>query len=289
MHPDRRVAMTVSCRDCDSIAKVDGAGSITVLSGERVQIMHNGLRVVAGGYHGDWMSRVIAGLDGHHEPQEERIFHHLLQAARPDTLMVELASHWSYYALWYLQEVPNSRALCVEPDPQHVQIGRRNAALNDLARRVRFVEAWVGEHGEAQHAGACESTGERRTLPLLDMEGVLELTGDRRIELLHMDAQGAELGFLRSMPRVRDAFQVRFLMVSTHHCSISGSSSTHEDCLAIVRALGGHVLAQYSVHQSFSGDGLIAASFDTADAALRMPAISRNTAAQSLFPDDAPC
>lgn len=281
--------MTVNCRDCDGIAKVSGAGGIVAHDGECVQIMHNGLRVVAGGYHGNWMSRVIAGLEGHHEPQEERIFHHLLQAARPETLMVELASHWAYYALWYLRDVPRSRALCVEPDPQHMSIGRRNAALNDLAGRVRFVEAWVGENAQRLHTGRCESTGECRTLPQLDMKGVLELAGGRTIELLHMDAQGAELGFLHSMQRVQGESKVRFVMVSTHHWSISGSRFTHEDCLAVIQALGGHVLTEYGVHESFSGDGLIAASFDSADAEMKMPTISRNTAARSLFPDDTPC
>src|SRR5204863_4611688 len=37
-----RVAMTTSCRDCDSIDKVPNAGCIESHGGERVQVMHNG-------------------------------------------------------------------------------------------------------------------------------------------------------------------------------------------------------------------------------------------------------
>jgi hypothetical protein len=37
------------------------------------------------------------------------------------------------------------------------------------------------------------------------------------------------------------------------------------------------------VEESFSGDGMIAASFDPADASLVIPPISRNTPENSLF------
>ena len=70
-----RVAMTTSCRDADSIPKVRDAGQVLQVDGDLVQVMHNGVRVAAGAYHGEWMSRIIAELRGHHEPQEERLFH----------------------------------------------------------------------------------------------------------------------------------------------------------------------------------------------------------------------
>ena len=46
-------------------------GQTQVLSdGTRVQIMHNGLRVLADGYCGEWMTQLIARCRGCHEPQE---------------------------------------------------------------------------------------------------------------------------------------------------------------------------------------------------------------------------
>src|SRR5438132_1030898 len=103
MDTTNRVAMTVGCRDADPIPKVIDAGRIVDDAIAPIQIMHNGMRVLAGAYHGEWMARVIDGLRGHHEPQEERVFHHLICAARPGSVMVELASFWAYYTIWYLQ------------------------------------------------------------------------------------------------------------------------------------------------------------------------------------------
>ena len=280
-----RVAMTTSCRDADSIPKVGDAGQVLQVDGNLVQVMHNGVRVAAGAYHGEWMSRIIAELRGHHEPQEERLFHELVGLARPGTVMVELASHWSYYTLWFLRSVPGSRALCVEPDPVHMATGRRNAALNGATARIGFVEAWIGGEHVACHTARCESNAMPRTLPCLDMDAVLRALGEEAVELLHMDAQGAELDFLRSLGGAIERRKLRFAMVSTHHASISGSPSTHADCLAVIRDLGGTILSEFDVSQSFSGDGLIAASFRQEDRTLRMPPISRNATERSLFPE----
>lgn len=74
-----RIEMTVGCHDCASIPKVMNAGQIVTERGERVQVMHNGLKVLAGGYHGDWMAEIITRLRGHHEPQEEMVFHEVLK------------------------------------------------------------------------------------------------------------------------------------------------------------------------------------------------------------------
>lgn len=284
MFPTDRVTMTTGCRDADAIPKVAGAGAVITHGGERVQIMHNGVKVVAGAYHGDWMAEIIGRLRGHHEPQEELVFHRLVELARPGTLMVELASFWAYYALWYVHGVPRAWAQCIEPDPNHIAVGRKNAELNGVADRVRFTEAWIGGERCPAYTESCESTGAPRTLACLDMTSLLAEVGDHPIELLHMDAQGAELAFLHSMAPAVAARKVRFAMISTHHAAISRSPSTHADCLAAVRGLGGSVLVEFNVAQSFSGDGLIAVSFAEADRSLTMPAVSRNRQELSLFP-----
>jgi FkbM family methyltransferase len=279
-----RTLMTMHCQDCNTVPKVADAGRIVVENGELVQIMHNGLRVVAGGYHGDWMAHIIRGLHGHHEPQEELVFHSLLRLARHNTLMAELGAFWAYYSLWFLREVPGSQAVCIEPDPNHRIIGERNAALNGLTDRVKFVDGWVGGSPAMEATYSCESTGLPRTLPTFDMPALMNLTDGRSLEILHIDAQGAELPFIASMPTAALQAKVRFLVVSTHHRVISGSATTHADCLKAIRSMGGHVLIEHNVQQSFSGDGLIAASFYAQDRNVVLPAISRNVATKSLFP-----
>lgn len=260
-----RIAITLACRDSDPVPKVRDAGRIFELDGERVQVMHEGSLVLADGYYGEWMSRIIAGLHGHHEPQEELLFHSLLPHVRPGTLFVELGAYWAFYTNWYLGAVPGSRAVCVEPEPVHLETGRRNLALN--GREAWLIRATVGE----MHRPAAGDEG----LECLDMPALEERIEHEPIELLHMDVQGAETGFLRSMRRSAAAERVRFLVVSTHHESISGSASTHDDCLEELRSQGAVVLAEHSVPESFSGDGLIVASFDARDRRLRPPPMSR--------------
>jgi len=271
----RRVRMTVSCRDTDPIPKVAAAGDVIEQGGRRVQVMHEGTRVVADGYYSSWMTDIIRGLDGHHEPQEELLFHHLLRHVRPGSLMVELGCYWAYYTNWYLGAVPGSTAICVEPDATRLEVGRQNLALN--GRTARCIRASVG--GVPKAAGA-DADGDAECI---DMNGLLTLTEGRSIEVLHMDIQGAEAPFLRSMRPAVAAGRVRFVVVSTHHVSISGSPTTHEDCLATLHALGATVFVEHDVFESFSGDGLIVASFAAGDRSITLPEISRNVRQRSLF------
>lgn len=279
-----RTLMTLKCRDCDAIPKVPSAGRIVHENGQVVQVMHNGLRVIAGGYHGDWMSHIIRGLRGHHEPQEEVVFHTLLNYVRHNSLIVELGCFWAYYTLWYLLEIPGSRAFCVEPDPYNIEIGRKNTLLNGMENRITFIEAWVGSSTTKTMTHATESTQELRTLPCLDMPAVLDLTEGQTIELLHMDIQGAEVNFISSIEKAVQKRAIRFLVVSTHHSPISGRLDTHGECCDMIRSFGGHILVEHDVQESFSGDGLIVASFFTQDRNIPIPPITRNIAKNSLFP-----
>ena len=283
MTPLERSLMTIGCRDTDCIPKVSDAGKILVEGEYTLQLMHNGVRVIAGGYYGDWMSHVIRGLQGHHEPQEELLFHHLMRYVRNNSVMAELGAFWSYYTQWFLREIPGSRALCVEPDPQNLMIGERNAAVNGHTERARYVQAWIGGKHQIRHEACAESDGQALELPMFDMQAVFDECACEVIELLHMDAQGAELPFLQSMQSIVKRGGVRFLMVSTHHSSITGSTTTHSDCIEAIRSCGGYVLVEHDVMESFSGDGLILASFYACDATLQFPKISRNSAATSLF------
>ena len=70
----RRIELTTAVRATDALPKVEGAGDVVVDGGQRVQTMHNGVRVVADGYYGAWMTEIIRRLHGHHEPQEELAF-----------------------------------------------------------------------------------------------------------------------------------------------------------------------------------------------------------------------
>jgi FkbM family methyltransferase len=174
-------------------------------------------------------------------------------------------------------------AVCIEPDSNNIEIGRRNTALNGNVERVRFIEAWVGGESLESHAAPTETSAEPRALPMLDASSLLAHCGSADIELLHLDVQGAELPFLRSLGTAGARDRLRFIMVSTHHSSISGSSTTHVDCVETLRGLGAVILVEHDVIESYSGDGLILASVRAEDRDLWFPEISRNRAQTSLF------
>lgn len=282
----RRVELTVSCRDADDLPKVRGAGEVFDVGGLPVQLMHEGTRVLAGAYHGVWMREIIRRLRGHHEPQEERVVHRILERLQgePDPLIVELGSFWAYYSIWALRAV-GGRAVLVEPDPANLEVGRANLRLNGVG--AMLVQAAVGGPHGSRTQLVCESDGIERDLPVVTVPGLMAERGFRRVCLLFADVQGPEVDLLSRAADLLRQRRIRFLVLSTHHQSISGDPLTHERCLDVVTDAGAHVIAEHTVDESFSGDGLVAASTCPADADLYVE-VSRCHPRDSLFGTEQP-
>jgi FkbM family methyltransferase len=277
-----RIGLTVSCRDTDAIPKVAGAGEVT----DGVQLMHNGVKVVEGGYYGEWMTEVIRRLRGHHEPQEEVAFHAILErlaaTAGQAPVMLELGAFWAYYSLWFKHRIPNGRAYLVEPDPAYLEVGRRNFELNGF--EATFHQAAVGREKTVPAPFECESDGQTRPVPNEGLASLLDRFGLPFVDLLFSDVQGFEWPLLDGGRDVLAAGRVRFLVVSTHHHVISGDPLTHQRCLDLLRELGAHVILEHTVAESFSGVGLIVVSFDERDRDLEV-VTSRCRVGNSWFGD----
>lgn len=259
-----RVLLTTSCRDCDTLPKVEDAGQvITREDGRKVQVMHNGVVVEAGGYFGDWMAEIIRCLRGHHEPQEElafsRILERLTTADHPLTA-IELGSFWAYYSLWFLHEFPDGRVVAMEPDPLNLEVGKRNFALN--GRTGTFVQGVIGPRPGELTDFASETDGQVHAVSQMSLE-TLMATGDmKHVDLLLCDIQGGEQYFFTQALDLLKSGAARFAVISTHHHSISGDPLTHQKLLDLLRGAGAHIVLEHTVGESFSGDGLIVASFD---------------------------
>ncbi|GHG31253.1 MULTISPECIES: FkbM family methyltransferase [Amycolatopsis] len=269
-----RMRATVACTDADGIPKVVDAGTCRDHDGTRVQVMHNGLLVEEGGYYGAWMTEVIRGLRGHHEPQEEVVFHRILERLAADggsPTMIEFGSFWMYYGLWFCHAIPTGRAVGLEPDPAWIDVGRRNAALNGYEDRVRFVRGAIGAEPGEPLAFEAESDGQVYDVPQHDLASLLAETGLERADLVLVDVQGAETILIERARGDFEAGRVRFLVVSTHHHSISGDPLTHQNALRNLLDAGAHVIAEHTVGESVSGDGLIAVSFDPRDKDFTVP------------------
>ena len=281
MDIETRIEMATRARDCDDLPKVAQAGALTTAAdGTRVQVMHNGIEVVEGGYCGDWMTRLIARCHGHHEPQEERAFATLLARLPARATMLELGGWWSFYTLWFLRNQPGRRAWVLEPDPTHRAVGAANARLNGA--QFDIIEGFVGLSAAPPQSFHTDQ-GETIQVPRRAVPELLDSLGLASLDLLHCDAQGAELDVLTSCEALLRAGKIRTLVISTHHWHISGDPLTHQRCLARVLACGGRVLAEHDVHESYSGDGLIVARFGEDAADWPDIALSRNRYSTSLF------
>jgi FkbM family methyltransferase len=279
--PEDRIVMTATCRDADSIPKVPDAGSVRVEpDGTRIQIMHNGLKVLADGYYGPWMTNLIKLCRGHHEPQEERIFHEVLRFQPPTGAMLELGGYWSFYSLWFLQNAPRRRAIVVEPDPAHRVVGTANAKLNGL--ELELVSGFIGRASSLPQPFRTESSG-LISLPCLSVPELMEQFNIDVLDILHCDTQGAELSVLESCEDLFRERRIKWVFVSTHSYQITKDPLTHQRCLALLRRAGAIIEAEHDVHESFSGDGLIVARFGSAPTYWAPVELSRNRYSESLF------
>lgn len=276
-----RANMTVRCRDTDAIAKVPDAGEVVQLpDGTDVQIMHNGVLVEAGGYFGDWMARIIKELRGHHEPQEEVAFDAVVRQVPEGGRMIEFGSFWSYYSLWFAKAVRGARNICCEPDPGNLALGIRNAKLNGV--EPIFLQGAAGPVHREQIMFRTEVIGIDVNVPAFTVDGLMAEHGWDSLDILHVDVQGHEMDVLHGALGAIQRGNLRFAVVSTHHWSISGNPDTHADCLRFLAEHGAHVIASHTVAESYSGDGVIVASFDPADDDLQVE-MSINHTDQSLF------
>lgn len=256
---EERIAMGARCRDCDPVPKVAEAGMVFEdPTGRRIQIMHNGLRVLADGYYGAWMTDLIRICRGHHEAQEERLFHEVVRRLPSDATMIELGGYWAYYSLWFLKDQPGRRAVVVEPEPDHLEVGRVNAALNALA--PEFLHGLVGRRSAPEVPFRGERSGDM-ILQCHSVEQLMVRQDWDKLSLLHCDIQGAEFEVLDSCRPLLQARRIDWVFVSTHAQAISGDPLIHQRCLQLLRDCGAIIEAEHDVHESFSGDGLIVARF----------------------------
>ena len=275
----RRIELTVSCRDADQIPKVDRAGEVVDVDGVQAQVMHEGSLVLADAYYGAWMTEIIRRLQGHHEPQEELVVHHMFDRLTSDVTIVELGSFWAYYTIWGLRKL-GGRAVLVEPDPANLEVTHTNLRLNGLSATV-IPAAVGGSHGSTTSL-ICESDNIERVLPTVTVPGLMDDHDLDRIDFLLADTQGAETDMLaRSLDLIREK-RIRFLVVSTHHHSISGDPLTHQKCLEMLEEADCHVIAEHAVGESYSGDGLIAVSTDPTDADMEVH-VTRARQRDSMF------
>ena len=266
MSETERKYMTISCKDTDYIKKVKSAGSIITIDNTKVQHMFNGIKVEYGGYHGDWMGDIIRELRGHHEPQEEKVFYEVMNRLGDGKTMIELGSFWAYYSIWFNLKFKDAKNICCEPDPNNLNLGMRNAKLNKT-KDIKFIRAAGGSKDNENIQIEMESRNlASEIVKIRTVDSLMKEHKWSNLDILHMDIQGIEEQALIGALETIKSRRLRFLFVSTHHYLFSNNPNTHQNVIDFILDNGGHIITSHTVAESFSGDGLVVASFSSRDA-----------------------
>ena len=198
-------------------------------------ILHNGHRVPHDCYYEDF-TKVLALNRGVHEPLEEFVFQELLRQLDPDQpmVMIELGAYWGHYSMWMQQACPKTHTICIEPNANNLEIGRRNFALNGLTGE--FIRSFVSK----QQFG---------------IDAFMEERGLDSLDMLHTDIQGYELEMLEGARTALERQTIKRLFISTH------SDPIHQAIIQTVTNAGYRVDILCDVdHETTSCDGLVVAS-----------------------------
>lgn len=244
----RRIAITTACRDCDPLPRVADAGAVRVEGGFAVQVMHNGLRVLYGRYYGNWVNQIIADLRGVHEPQEEWVFHQVLQHIPAGGVMLEAGCYWGYYSMWFARSVAGARNYLVEPQVNQMKTAQRNFEINGLS--ADFTVGYFGDYPAQKKTIQESRLG--GPLPRFDLASFMAAKGLERIDLLHADIQGHEEAMMRDAADLLAQGRIGYLFLSTH-------GQRHAGTREVLVGAGYRILAEHGVNESASADGLLVA------------------------------
>lgn len=246
-----RVLTTIYCDDCDYLPKVEHAGAILFdeTFNTEYQLMHNGLKIGKDCYYGTWMTTLIKLLNGHHEPQEEKLFHEVLKCLPSNPVMLELGSYWGYYSMWLKKEIPNAVTYLIEPDPKNISIGQNNFNLNNLSG--------IFEHAMIDSKSSDAQTFidwdyNKHTIKAVSVDDFATLHNIKFIDILHSDIQGAEIAMLEGCCKLMSEKRIGYYFISTHR-------GAHKKCLNILKNYNLEILVSITRKESFSADGLIVA------------------------------
>ena len=247
-HIRSRVNWTIKCRDCDSVPKHKQAGKVLE---DRVQVMHNGIKIAKGSYHGDWMTEIIEKLNGHHEPQEEKAFHEVLGRLSGKRTMVELGSNWAYYSMWFNSSHLESKNIMIEPNKEKLEAGKINFKLNNMTGE--FLNAFVSSKSNSK-AVFRDWDGKETVISEISIDDLLEKNKISKLDILHSDIQGAEFDMLIGCEKSVNEGKIEYFFISTH------SDSLHDGCTDWFLSRGFNILCSHTLSESYSADGSIVAS-----------------------------
>jgi hypothetical protein len=234
---EARIQDVLSCPDLPLIPTVPEAGQIH----DGILTMHNGLKVIAGSYSGDDMTRLLQRTKGIHEPQEEKVFAEVLKYIPHNSSMLELGAWWSFYSMWFKKQIPHANLYLIEPSEENLKFGIRNLQQNGMS--ARFQQAFVGRKSETTY----DITS---TISIDDAFLTLEI---EKLAILHCDIQGSEFEMLEGATKCINNRLIDYFFISSH------TTNLHYACIDFLQQSKYEILAHADMLDTYSYDGFIAA------------------------------
>jgi FkbM family methyltransferase len=163
---------------------------------------------------------------------------------RPGQLVLDVGANVGYYALSAAMRVgPGGRVVAFEPGPAAAARLRENAALNGLAN-LQVIEAAVAErpgtlrfHLSDDSEGASlfdpgvEAVGSVE-VPVTTLDDFVKQASLPRVDLLKIDAEGAEVGILRGGRRLLAGPEAPVVIIEANPVTLAAAGQS----VAVLRA-----------------------------------------------------
>lgn len=188
-------------------------------------------------------------LDGH-EQSEDRTSSLFREHVAPGNVVFDVGANVGFYSLTAASMVgPSGRVVAFEPGPKTSARLRENAALNGFANLV-VVEVAVSDKpgvlhlhlGEDSEANSLYDAGPAATgsveVSVLTLDAYAEAEGIARVDLLKIDAEGAEVGIIRGARRILTGPDAPPVIVEANPVTLRTAGESVDSLRAEVEALG---------------------------------------------------
>ncbi len=137
----------------------------------------------------------------------------------------------------------------VEPNPEKLALGKEHFALNNL--NGKFIQGFVGADSNPD-AEFTDWDGKKYQIRQVSVDELMREYNHEHLDILHADVQGAEYDMLHGATQALSTKGISYLFISTH-------GFEHRRCMRLLREFNYNIIAEHSIVESYSGDGLIVA------------------------------
>lgn len=196
---------------------------------------------------------LIELTNGATEPQVIVPFLNILKKLPGDAVMIELGAYWAFYSILFGKRLPKAKMILVEANPHSLKITKKNIERNGLLERSTIIHGAVTDRDDEIICfgdSSIQSDGKYQ-VSTISVDGIMKKLGLSRVDLVHMDVQGAEESVIQGMVKVLANKAIDYIFIGTH------SNDLHTTCEALLNRAGYRTLVSINRDKSVSDEGIL--------------------------------